>query len=82
MIPGEPVFLCNQTGALQVVLPLRSTTEIPMTNQNPNQKPGQQNQDPGQKPGQQQGGGQKPGQQQQDPGRQGENPKPDQKAGH
>jgi hypothetical protein len=54
----------------------RSTTEISMTNQNPN--PGQQNQNPGQKPGQQQGGGQKPGQQQQDPSRQGQKPNPGQ----
>jgi hypothetical protein len=61
---------------------LRSTREIPMSNQN--QNPGQQNQNPGQKPGQQQGGGQKPGQQQQDPNRKGQQGNPNQqgKGGH
>jgi hypothetical protein len=66
----------NETySLLSGYLSLRSTREIPkMSNQNDQNKPGQQNQTPGQKPGQQQGGGQKPGQQQQDPNRQGQNP--------
>jgi len=79
MIPPEPEVSRQPSLALQVVSPLRSTREIPMSNQN--QNPDQQNQTPGQKPGQQQGGGQKPGQQQQDPNRQGQKPNQQGKGG-
>jgi hypothetical protein len=88
MIATEQQFHRNQCWSLRLSPTTfeaeRLTTEIPMTNQNPNpgqQNPGQQNQNPGQKPGQQQGGGQKPGQQQQDPSRQGQKPNPGQQGG-